>query len=86
VLDGAGIALPRVHHGDGPATWAVLRAALDRARDVRVGLEDALEMADGQRARDNAELIAAAAALVRRHGYRLAAPPRLEVRPRGKGN
>jgi len=42
VLDGAAITLPRVDYGDGLATWAVLDAALDRAHDVRIGLEDTL--------------------------------------------
>ena len=75
VLDRAGCAIPRVHHGDGAATWAVGDAARDRAHHIRVGLEDTLELADGRRARDNAELIAAAVALVRRRGQRPMMPP-----------
>ncbi|HXX38966.1 MAG TPA: 3-keto-5-aminohexanoate cleavage protein [bacterium] len=75
VLDAAGIALPRLHHGEGTATWAVLDAALDRGRDIRVGLEDTLCLADGRRARNNAELVAAAMQMLRRHGHR-PAPPR----------
>jgi uncharacterized protein (DUF849 family) len=67
-LDDAGIWLPRLHHGDGVATWAVLDAALDLGRGVRVGLEDTLLLADGAPARDNADLVAAAVRMVRRRG------------------
>ncbi|HEV2357678.1 MAG TPA: 3-keto-5-aminohexanoate cleavage protein [bacterium] len=67
-LDAAGIGLPRVHHGEGPATWAVLAAALDRGRDIRVGLEDTVTLPDGRRAPDNAALVAEAVRMVRRHG------------------
>ncbi|HLW46840.1 MAG TPA: 3-keto-5-aminohexanoate cleavage protein [bacterium] len=69
-LDRAGIALPRVHHGEGHATWAVLDAALDRARDIRIGLEDTLYLPDGRRARGNADLVAEAVSMVRGHGHR----------------
>jgi uncharacterized protein (DUF849 family) len=57
--------VPQLHHGDGPATWAVLQRALPDGRDVRIGLEDALTLPDGRVARDNAELVAAAFALLR---------------------
>ena len=69
-LDRAGIAVPRLHHGEGHATWAVLDAALDRARDIRIGLEDTLQRPDGRVAPHNADLIAEAVSMVRRHGYR----------------
>jgi len=62
-LDRHGIAGPRLHHGYGLATWQVLRAAVALGRDIRVGLEDTLVLADGAAARDNAELIAAAVGL-----------------------
>lgn len=74
-LDDAEIWLPRLHHGDGLATWAVLDAALGLVRDIRIGLEDTLVLPDGGRARDNADLVEAAVRLVRRHGHRPAAPP-----------
>ena len=67
-LDEASIELPRLHHGGGIATWAVLDAALARGRDVRVGLEDTLVLPDGSRARDNAQLVAAAVALASARG------------------
>ena len=31
---------PRLHHGVGPATWAVLDAAVPVGRDIRIGFED----------------------------------------------
>jgi uncharacterized protein (DUF849 family) len=73
-LDRAQIALPRLHHGEGPATWAVLDAAIDRGRDIRIGLEDTLYLPGGRRARDNAELVTEAVAMVRRRGYRPVLP------------
>jgi hypothetical protein len=60
-LDAAGIGAPRLHHGEDTATWAVIDAALARGRDVRIGLEDTLVMADGSPALDNAALVAAVA-------------------------
>ena len=57
-LDEAGIAAPRLHHGEDLATWAVIDAALERGRDVRIGLEDTLVMADGSPAPSNAALVA----------------------------
>ncbi|HEX2032063.1 MAG TPA: 3-keto-5-aminohexanoate cleavage protein [Actinomycetota bacterium] len=62
-LDAAGLTPPRLHHGEGPATWAVLEAAAARGRDIRVGLEDTLVLPDGRTARDNAELVRAAVRL-----------------------
>jgi uncharacterized protein (DUF849 family) len=55
---------PRLYHGHGRATWAVIERALGRGGDVRIGLEDTLVLADGRLARDNAELVAAAVAMI----------------------
>jgi uncharacterized protein (DUF849 family) len=63
VLDRAGITLPRVHHGYGRATWAVMTAALARGHAVRAGLEDTLTLPDGRTAAGNAEVIEAALAM-----------------------
>ena len=52
--------VPQLHHGDGPATWAVMQRAIPDGRDIRIGLEDALTLPDGRAARDNAELVATA--------------------------
>ncbi len=62
--------VPRLLHGEGSPTWAVLEAALERGYDVRIGFEDTLELPDGTRAPDNGGLVAAAVRLVERHGYR----------------
>jgi uncharacterized protein (DUF849 family) len=57
VLDEAGSTVPRLHHGVGPATWAVLDAAVPRGHDIRIGLEDVTTLPDGRRAPDNASLV-----------------------------
>ena len=62
-LDAHGITAPRVHHGEGGATWAVLAQAVERGHGIRVGFEDTLVLPGGIRASGNAELVAAAAAL-----------------------
>jgi uncharacterized protein (DUF849 family) len=62
VLDRAAIPTNRLHHGRGPATWAVLAAAAARGHDVRIGFEDVLTLPDGTPAPDNAALVAAALA------------------------
>jgi uncharacterized protein (DUF849 family) len=64
----AGIALEQVHHGYGMACWAVNRRALDRGHGIRTGLEDITLLPDGEPARDNADLVAAAVRLIRAHG------------------
>ena len=62
-LDRHGFAAPRLHHGYGLATWSVLRAAIRLGRDIRVGLEDTVVLADGRRASGNRELVEAAVSL-----------------------
>jgi uncharacterized protein (DUF849 family) len=57
VLDAAAIPTARLHHGIGPATWAVLDAAVPKGREIRIGLEDVLTLPDGRRAADNAALV-----------------------------
>lgn len=59
-LQDLGVRQRQLHHGVGLATWAVVRAALERGNDIRIGLEDTLVLADGRPARDNAQLVAAA--------------------------
>jgi uncharacterized protein (DUF849 family) len=56
-LDAAAIPTPRLHHGVGEATWAVLAAAVPRGRDIRIGFEDTLTLPDGRPAPDNASLV-----------------------------
>jgi uncharacterized protein (DUF849 family) len=60
VLDRAAIPTPRLHHGFGPPTYAVIDAALARGHDVRIGLEDVLVLRDGSVAAGNAALVAPA--------------------------
>lgn len=63
----AGIRCPIVQHGFGPNAWPLLEDAISRGYDVRIGLEDTLLMPDGSPAKDNAALVAAAAAMVTAH-------------------
>lgn len=63
---GAGITLEQVHHGDGLASWAVNERALRRGHGIRTGLEDTTVLPDGHPAPDNAALVRAAVALVRK--------------------
>jgi uncharacterized protein (DUF849 family) len=56
--------VPQLWHGFDERTWDVLAAAIAAGHDVRVGLEDVLVLPDGRVARDNAELVAAAVALI----------------------
>jgi uncharacterized protein (DUF849 family) len=67
IVVAAGIALEQVHHGYGIACWAVNRRALDRGHGIRTGMEDVTVLPDGSPARDNADLVAASAHLIREH-------------------
>lgn len=61
----AGISLEQVHHGDGIASWAVNRRAVARGHGIRTGLEDTAVLPEGRHATDNADLVTAAATLLR---------------------
>jgi len=65
IVISAGITLEQVHHGCGIACWAVNRRGLERGHGIRTGLEDTTLLPDGKQARDNADLVAAAARLIR---------------------
>jgi uncharacterized protein (DUF849 family) len=67
IVVAAGITLEQVHHGYGLACWAVNRRGLERGHGIRTGLEDITLLPDGTPARDNADLVAAAARLIRAH-------------------
>lgn len=56
--------LPQLWHGSGERTWELISAAGAAGIDVRIGLEDVLTLPDGSAAADNAELVAAAVALI----------------------
>jgi uncharacterized protein (DUF849 family) len=64
VLAQPGLRLEQVHHGDGLASWAVNRRALERGHGIRTGLEDTSVLPDGRPPLGNAELVAAAAKLI----------------------
>lgn len=81
LLDQAGCAAPQLQHGEGDTTWPVLVRALESGRDMRIGLEDTLELPDGRRAGGNGELVAAAVELARVAGRRLEPPPSGTMRP-----
>ena len=59
-LNDLGIGGPRVVHGEEDAAWPVLRHAVRRGRDIRIGLEDTLFMPDGSLAPSNTSLVLAA--------------------------
>jgi uncharacterized protein (DUF849 family) len=63
VLDGLGLSVPRLQHGDGDAAWPLLKDALRRGIETRIGLEDTLILPDGGRTSGNAALVSAAQAL-----------------------
>lgn len=67
LAEGAG-RLPQIHHGDGVASWAVNRRAVARGHGVRTGLEDTPVLPDGRTASGNAELVAAAVAMIKGAG------------------
>ena len=64
ILDAGGDKSPRLQHGLGACAWPVLRDALARGYDVRIGLEDTLTLRDNSHATGNADLVASVAQLV----------------------
>ncbi|HEU5237830.1 MAG TPA: 3-keto-5-aminohexanoate cleavage protein, partial [Pyrinomonadaceae bacterium] len=63
-LDRAGIELPRLLHGTEATAWDVLREAIKRGYDTRIGFEDTLLLPDGAVAATNAELVSEAKRLM----------------------
>jgi uncharacterized protein (DUF849 family) len=51
-------------HAHGEWSWPVLEEAVRLGLDTRIGLEDSLVLPDGQPARDNADLVAAARRII----------------------
>jgi uncharacterized protein (DUF849 family) len=68
VLDRADVGEPRVYHGFNAATWSVIEHGLEGGWDVRVGLEDTLQLPDGGTPAGNADLVAAVVAMARKRG------------------
>lgn len=54
---------PVLLHAEGPAVWAVLRFAVRRGLQTRIGLEDTDRLPESSRTPGNAELVAAAVRL-----------------------
>ncbi len=77
-LNTYGIMAPRLQHGVGEAAWILLRDAAEREIDTRVGLEDVLHSPRGGAARDNADLVDEAQAVIGRAMLR-SVPARLSV-------
>lgn len=67
-LKRSGVKTPRLHHGYGRVAWPVLENGILTGKDVRVGMEDTLFLADGTRARSNKQLVEGAVLLARRFG------------------
>jgi uncharacterized protein (DUF849 family) len=59
-LDRLGLDAPRLEHGDGEATWALVADAVERGIATRVGLEDTFTAPSGDRAAGNEALVRAA--------------------------
>ena len=58
--------LPVLWHGESRATWAVIVAAARAGRAIRIGLEDTLELPNGEPAPSNEAVVRAASELQRR--------------------
>lgn len=61
VLDAGRIDRPRLLHGFRATAWPLIEEAARRGYDTRAGLEDTFELPDGSTARNNEEIVAAAA-------------------------
>jgi len=70
VLDHAGVDRPRLLHGVDAGAWGMVRNAIERGCDTRVGLEDMLHLPDGTLAPNNATLVAAATHMIREDAVR----------------
>ena len=60
ILNGVKLKLPRLLHGENVAAWELIKLAVARHYDTRIGFEDVLTLPDGTYADGNASLIAAA--------------------------
>ncbi|RKG65574.1 hypothetical protein D7V80_22815 [Corallococcus sp. CA054B] len=65
LLRATGFSRPLLVHGSEGGAWAVLGWARRHGFDTRIGLEDTLVLPDGQRAEDNAALVAEAVRTLR---------------------
>ncbi|MER8630541.1 3-keto-5-aminohexanoate cleavage protein [Mesorhizobium opportunistum] len=65
VLERAGLRRPILLHGVDITVWPFVELAHRKRWSTRVGLEDGRTLADGRTAKDNAEIVAAAVAILR---------------------
>ena len=63
ILDAYKVFVPRLQHGDGLVTWALLKDAIDRGLDTRIGFEDTLYGPDGEFVEGNKSLVQTACSL-----------------------
>jgi len=56
-IEEAGIQLPILLHGVDKTCWNLLKLALVKGYQTRIGLEDVLTLPNGKKAKDNAELL-----------------------------
>lgn len=61
-LDRSGVKIPRLLHGHERTAWPFIDLAMGRGYDTRIGLEDALSLADGSPAPGNGAMVAEAMA------------------------
>jgi len=66
VIDRSTTTVPRLLHGGGDNSWAVIDEAARRGYQTRVGFEDSFVLPDGSTARDNGEMVAEALRRIRR--------------------
>lgn len=59
VLNHANVKLPRLLHGENVIAWELVKVAVSKGYDTRIGFEDVLTLPDGTYAEGNASLIAA---------------------------
>lgn len=59
-LDRLELAIPRLQHGDGEATWVLLTDAIRRGLDTRIGLEDTFYEPNSERTSGNEALVRSA--------------------------
>ncbi len=68
ILDGAGVGLPVLLHGEGGSVWPLVRMAARLGFATRVGFEDGHVLPGGAVAASNATLVAAAARILAGEG------------------
>ena len=68
MLNEANVQTARLLHGFDTTTWPLLKLALQRGYDTRIGLEDTLALPDGRKASGNVELVSVAHEWKRKFG------------------